>query len=215
MAQNHQNHVGSRGSTQHLNPHIFTLTVPPEKALAIRSILEKLQDDFDLGDSGLTWKYNKQQWESRQPEPQTHFTPDTKTSTSTLEQEPLKSLPHTLPSSTKKWSSRLSKLQPLSLSYANVRIDEIIDHAVRTWWRGLANNLYHLPPGFYFLVFMGLSAWAFGSLVCGYFEALASLQANDESAAWPAFWRGALGAIPALTGIITFLFPPTFCVRYR
>lgn len=56
MAQNHQNHVGSRGSTQHLNPHIFTLTVPPEKALAIRSILEKLQDDFDLGDSGLTWK---------------------------------------------------------------------------------------------------------------------------------------------------------------
>ncbi|KAI8935978.1 hypothetical protein NX059_007482 [Plenodomus lindquistii] len=112
-----------------------------------------------------------------------------------------------------KWATRLTKIQLLTLSYDNVGIDEIISYAARTWWRGLRNNQYQLPPAFYLVVFIGLTAWTFGSIVCGYFEAMARLHAKDMHAVWPAFWRGVIGAIPGLTGIISFLFPPLFCVR--
>ncbi|KAH9860485.1 hypothetical protein J1614_011816 [Plenodomus biglobosus] len=211
-----QDQVGPRGSLQHLSSQKFTLTVPSDKAVAIGEILAKIRDDFELDSDGIDCKTNnntKKPADERQREHEKQVAAANEAIYSAVENtldSPSKKV-----SFTHKWAARIAKIQPLSLSYADVRFDEIIDHAVRTWWRGLANNLYHLPPAFYFLVFLGLTAWAFGSIVCGYFEATARLTANDKPGAWPAFWRGTLGAIPALTGIITFLFPPTFCVRYR
>ncbi|KAF2854589.1 hypothetical protein T440DRAFT_551680 [Plenodomus tracheiphilus IPT5] len=200
------------GGTEVLDPHYFTLTAPSDKALAVLEAIEKIREQFELGGTSLVWKYSKKQWEERQPQPSDQAAPR-KTAASAIDETPNPNVNPVI--LRRKWEARITKIQPLALSYADVRIDEIAGHAIRTWWRGLANNLYHLPPAFYFVVFVGLTTWAFGSIVCGYYEAMARLDAHDLSGAWPAFWRGTIGAIPALTGIITFLFPPTFCVRYR
>jgi len=215
IAQFREASIDSRASrhTRGLDDHKFTLIVPFDRALAILEIIEGIRAEFNLGDEGVKWEYNREQWEQRQRQLEEKSSRHKVTSLASSDET--RDNGSKFESFRNKWGARIAKVQPWSLSYADVRIDRIVLHAMGTMWRQWGNNPYHLPPAFYFVLFMGLAAWAIGSIVCGYFEALARVTAGDLTGARPTFWRGVIGAIPALTGITTFLFPPTFCVRYR
>lgn len=94
--------------------------------------------------------------------------------------------------------------------YDGARLDTIFIHAMKTHWHQWDANPYNLPPIYYLLIFATLAAWAIGSIVCGYIEANARLKAGDTRGAIPILCRGLIGAIPALTQITLFLFPPLY-----
>ena len=113
-------------------------------------------------------------------------------------------------SSKDKWAKRRSKIQLYPLRYDDAELHTIFRYAVVNQWQQWGANPYNLPPLYYLIIFACLAAWAIGSIVCGHYEAQAKLEARDISNVLPTLCRGLIGAIPALTQITLFLFPPLY-----
>jgi len=109
-----------------------------------------------------------------------------------------------------KWLGRFKKCQLRGLRYDGARLHTILWYALKNQWHQWGANPYNLPSSYYLIMFASLAAWAIGSIVCGHFEARARMQAGETYGITATLCRGLIGAIPAITQITLFLFPPLY-----
>lgn len=93
--------------------------------------------------------------------------------------------------------------------YDGVRLDELLVFLVKSQREQYRSNPYNLSSSYYLVIFLCLTAWAVGSIVCGHYEARAKIKQGDR-ADIATLCRGLIGAIPAVTQITLFLFPPLY-----
>ncbi|KAF1845834.1 uncharacterized protein K460DRAFT_395392 [Cucurbitaria berberidis CBS 394.84] len=106
------------------------------------------------------------------------------------------------------WQNRWKKSQLLrKFEYDGVRIDELLVFLIKTQREQYRSNPYNLSSNYYILIFLSLAAWAIGSIVCGHHEARAKIEVG-ATGVLATLCRGLIGAIPAVTQITLFLFPP-------
>ncbi|OAL53188.1 hypothetical protein IQ07DRAFT_677931 [Pyrenochaeta sp. DS3sAY3a] len=93
------------------------------------------------------------------------------------------------------------------VKYNGATLTSLVIFVLKSQRESYRTNPYNLSPFYYLVIFVCLVFWAIGSVIVGHFEAMPRIEAG-QGGGLATLCRGMIGAIPAVTQLTLFLFPP-------